>query len=271
MLHRLPGTTFSQYDKRLQYNSDDQAVIPLSALEEIIHRWLIDVYGCEFHRGIQTAPLQKWAEGIANAPPKLPPDLNALKVYLGRTERRHLNKNGIQANDLHYNSDALQDMRCRNGDIEVTVRIDPDDVDVVYVLDEQRKTYVMAQCSLPGYASEGMSVEMHKLIRKKARADYAKTPYAARLLSAKAAIRDMTAAIQAKHKKPGQAISKKHSKLGREAREVLQTMPRSVTPEPAVETSEALNMDLFLSDDWLTDVPDLMVEGRPFQQPSLNI
>lgn len=270
VLHRLPGTTFSRYDKRLQYNSDDQAVIPLSALEEIIHRWLIDVYSCEFHRGIQAAPLQKWAEGIAHAPPKLPPDLNSLKVYVARTERRHLNKNGIQANQLRYNSDALQDMRHRYGDIEVTVRIDPDDVDVVYVLDEQRKSYVMAQCILPGYA-EGMSVEMHRLIRKKARLDYDKSPLAAGLLSAKAEILETTAAIQVKHKKPGKAISKKPSKLSREAREILQTRPRSVTTEPPAEAKEGLSMDHFLSDDWLTDVPDLLVESRPFEQPTLNI
>lgn len=270
ILHRLPGTTFSSYGKRLQYNTDAQAVLTLSDLEEIIHHWVIDVYGCEFHRGIQTAPLQKWTEGVALFPPKLPPDLNALKVYLSQTERRHLNKNGIQVYGLRYGSDALQDMRHRYGDIEVTVRMDPDDLETIYVLDEQRKAYVMAQCIVPGYA-EGLSTEQHKLISKKAKEDYGKTPYAGRLLSAKSAIWEKTAAIQARQCKPGEAIPKKRGKLNREAREILQKMPDLAASEPTVETEAIPHGDLYLSDDWINDVPDLAVDNRPFQQSSLNI
>ncbi len=271
ILHRLPGTTFSKYDKRLQYNSDAQAVLTLNDLEEVIHHWVIDVYGCEFHRGIQTAPLQKWAEGVALSPPKLPPDLNALKVYLSQTERRQLNKNGIHINNLRYGSDALQDMRHRYGDIEVTVRMDPDDLETIYVLDETRKTYVMAQCIVAGYA-EGLSMEQHKLISKKAKADYDKTPYAGRLLSAKAAIWEKTASILAEHKKSLGVAVKKRPKLNREARDVLKTMHGSAVPEPSVEIDEVHIGDLFLDDDWLDDVPDLPVEARHIeQQPNLNI
>jgi putative transposase len=270
VLHRLPGTTFSNYPKRLQYKSDEESILSLSELEEIIHHWVIDVYGCEFHRGIQSAPQQKWAEGVALSPPKLPPDLNALKVYLSQTERRHLSKNGIQANGLRYGSDALQEMRHRYGDIEVTVRIDPDDLETIYVLDEKRKIYVMAQCILPGYA-EGLSTEQHKLISKKAKADYEMTPYAGRLLSAKAAIRERAAAILAQHRKTGEVPSKKPSKLNREAREILQKMPDFGTADPAVEAGEILSSDIFLDDDWIVDVPDFTVDNRPFQQSSLNI
>ncbi len=268
LLHCLPGTTFSKYDKRLQYNSDDQAALPLATLEEIIHRWLIDVYACSFHRGIQTTPLEKWTEGIDRFPPKLPSDLSELKVILGQTERRHLNKNGIQANDLHYNSDALQDMRHRYGDIEVTVRIDPDDLENVYVLDEKRQFYVVAQCTLHGYAT-GLSVEQHRLIRKKAKVDYANTPYAARLLSAKAAIRNMTSAILAKHGKPADSATKKRTMLDRVAREVLQVMPESMEATPAGDMQEIPAEEQLTAEDWLIDVPDFAVEGRPYQQPKL--
>ncbi len=270
ILHRLPGTTFSNYSKRLQYDTDEQAVLSLTDLEEIVHEWVINVYGCEFHRGIQVAPLQKWAEGAALHPPKLPPDLNALKVYLAQTERRHLGKNGIQANGLRYISDALQDMRHRYGDIEVTVRTDPDDLGTIYVLDEKRKTYVMAQCSVPGYA-EGLTTEQHRLISKKAKADYDQTPYAGRLLSAKAAIREKAAAILAKHQKDKAKTSGKPAKLNREAREILKNMPNVAAPEPAIGTDEPLNTESFLDDDWAIDAPDFVVDNRPFRQPSLNI
>lgn len=269
ILHRLPGTTFSKYEKRLQYNSDAQAVLTLKDLEEIIHHWVIDVYGCEFHRGIQTAPLQKWTEGVALSPPKLPPDLNALKVYLSQVERRHLNKNGIHINNLRYGSDALQDMRHRYGDIEVTVRTDPNNLETIYVLDEKRKIYVMAQCIVAGYA-EGLSAEQHKLISKKAKADYNEMPYAGRLLSAKSAIREKTAAILAKHQEDKAKSSGKPAKLNREAREILKKMPSVVTPEPDLGPDESLDTESFQDDDWAIDTPEFVVNKRPLQQQSLN-
>jgi hypothetical protein len=128
----------------------------------------------------------------------------------------------------------------------------------------------MAQCIVPGYA-EGLSTEQHKLISKKAKEDYGKTPYAGRLLSAKSAIWEKTAAIQARQCKPGEAIPKKRGKLNREAREILQKMPDLAASEPTVETEAIPHGDLYLSDDWINDVPDLAVDNRPFQQSSLNI
>ncbi len=270
LLHRLPGTTFARYDKRLEYKTDERAVLPLSVLEEIVHRWVIDVYGCEFHRGIQTAPTEKWTEGVGKAPPKLPPDIHALKVYLGQTDRRTLNRNGIQVHDLRYDSDALQDMRHRHGDIEVTVRLNPDDLERIYVLDEHRKVYVMAQCIVPGYAA-GLTVEQHALIRKKAKKDYARLPYADRLLAAKAAIQKQVATLLAQFQRPAAAPAKKSTKLDRHAREVLQTHPRAMSPELDIKPSAEPSMDLFHDDDWADDVLELIVEQRPADQSQLNV
>lgn len=266
VLHRLPGTTFSKYADRLQYDSDGEAMLSLSDLEELVHRWVIDVYGCEFHRGVQAAPLQKWDEGVAVYQPKLPPNLKALKVYLAQAERRHLNKNGIQANGLRYNSDALQDMRHRYGDIEVTVRIDPDDLETIHVLDERRQMYHAAQCIVPGYA-EGLSAEQHKLIVKKAKADYESTPYAGRLLSAKAAIRESAAAILAQHQNAGKTTSKKRGKLNREAREILRNVPDFPASAPVADAGD----NAITSDDWMLDIPDLAVGNRPFFPPNRNL
>lgn len=269
LLHRLPGTTFSKYENRLQYDSDGRAVLTLAELEELTHLWIIDVYGCEFHRGIQAAPLQKYAEAVAIDQPDLPKNLDALRVYLGQVERRQLNKNGIQANDLRYNSDSLQEMRHRYGDIEVTVRIDPDDLGAIYVLDEGNKAYVIAQCTLPVYA-DGLSVEQHRLILKKAKSDYKNTPYAARLLSAKDAIREKTASILARHQKPAEKPAKKRSALKRDERELLQSMHGSLTPVATAVGDFGRNEDLFSDEDWLNDVEDFSVESRHPYQPTQN-
>lgn len=270
LLHRLPGTTFSKYENRLQYDSDGQAVITLTQLEELIHLWIVDVYGCEFHRGIQAAPLQKWAEAVSKEKPELPRNLDALKVYLGQVERRSLNKNGIQAHELRYNSDALQAMRYRYGDIEVTVRIDPDDLGTIYVLDEERKVYVTAQCTLPGYA-EGLTIEQHKLIRKKAKSDYKKTPYAARLLSAKDAIREKTASILAAFQKATTKPPKKRSVLKREERALLQNMHGSLKHVSTDTVDVVSDENHFDGDDWASDVQDFSVESRHPFQPTRNL
>ena len=269
LLHRLPGTTFARYDQRLEYKTDEKTVLPMSVLEEIIHRWVIDVYACDFHRALQTAPLEKWYEGIAKAPPKLPPDINALNVYLGQVDRRTLNRNGIQANGLHYNSDALQDMRHRYGDIQVTVRSNPDDLEHIHVLDEQRKFYVMAQCTMPEYA-RGLTVEQHALICRKAKEDYASLPYRQRVLAAKADIQKQVATLLAQFKKPGTPAAKTNAKLDREARELLKAHPGAISAAPVVSQPPQPSFDSFLDDEWFDDIPDLVVENRDAKQTPLK-
>ncbi|GAB2893456.1 Mu transposase C-terminal domain-containing protein [Uliginosibacterium flavum] len=191
LLHSMPGTTFAKYDKRLDYASVAKAVLTFSELQDVIHRWIIDIYGGSFHHGIDNCPLQLWSQGVTAHPPMLAPNANELNIYLGTVETRQLDKDGIQISNLNYVSDALRAIRGDHKSVKVTVRSNPDDLGVVHVLDPVRKEYVEARCSHYEYAN-GLSIEQHQLIGKKARADYAQLPYYDAMLAAKLALREFT-------------------------------------------------------------------------------
>jgi len=195
LIHIQPGTTFAKYDQRHAYDSDKSAAITLENLQELIHRWIIDVYAVNFHRGIQTTPKQKWDEGLARNPVKLPPSTDFAKILLGRSAKRGLSKNGIGIHALQYASPALQDLFARLGNIDVTVRSDPDDLSKIYVLDPTTQQYIEAECTLAGYA-DGLTAEQHRWILSKARKDYKSSPLYIALLAAKANLREFTAKIK---------------------------------------------------------------------------
>ncbi|MCY1206172.1 Integrase core domain protein [compost metagenome] len=199
--HMLPGTTYSKYDKRLGYNSEARAVLTLGELNEALHRWVVDIYGSEFHRGIQAAPLQKWNEGVRMDPPTLVENPETLKVYLGRSEVRKLGRNGIQINSLFYASDELQHIRGNKRTVKVTVRFDPDDLGTIYVLDEERKQYIAVPCTDSAYAS-GLTLEQHNYLGKKRRQDYANLPYRDGLMAAKLELREFTEQLLKMRKVP---------------------------------------------------------------------
>lgn len=212
LVHLQPGTTFAKYDKRHAYDSERTAVLTLEALEEIVHRWIIDIYSITFHRGIQTTPKQKWDEGVAKYPRRIPPSIDVMNVYLGNSMTRTLSKDGIGANGLHYASPALQDLRRRRGDIKVTVRTDLDNLGAIFVFDEDAKQYIEAKCTLPDYADR-LTAEQHRWIGSKARKDYETSPRHLALLAAKSALRDYTARLiqecypTKKRPKPGKAAN----------------------------------------------------------------
>ncbi|MGC7405389.1 Mu transposase C-terminal domain-containing protein [Pandoraea pneumonica] len=191
-VHLQPGTTFATYDKRHAYDSGATAALTLESLQELVHRWIVDVYSVTFHRTIQCTPRQRWDEGIQKFPPRLPKSADVVNAYLGSCSRRRLTKNGIEVHSLQYNSAALQELRRRCGNIEVSVRTDPDDLGAIFVFDDQSKRYLEARSTRPDYAN-GITVEQHRWILSKARRDYTGSPMRHALLAAKADLRADTA------------------------------------------------------------------------------
>lgn len=190
-LHLLPGTTYSTYEKRLGYDSVAKAVLTFSELQQALHKWVVEVYGTTYHRGISAAPMQRWQEGVEVDAPELAPDPQRLKVYLGQVAKRRLDRNGVQLNNLQYTSDALQRIRGDKNSLEVIVRYDPDDLGSLHVLDPESKEYVVASCTTPDCAV-GLSIEQHTLIARRAKAHYAALPLHDAMLAAKLELREFT-------------------------------------------------------------------------------
>jgi len=263
-LHLVPGTTYSSYAKRLDYDSVAKAVLTLGELQRALHKWIVDVYGATFHRGINAAPLQRWKEGVEIDPPELAPDPQRLKVYLGQVETRQLDKSGVQLNNLRYTSPDLQRMRKDKKSLEVTVRYDPDDLGAVHVLDPERKEYVVASCTTPDVAN-GLSLEQQILIGKKARKDYAALPLHDAMLIAKTELREFTEGLLQTRVLP-RSRNKRQSAM---TKEVLRQNAEA-TPATANRSSQPASTEKDFSDyivSWLADqeLSSYDVEYRPMQ------
>ncbi|WP_147311570.1 Mu transposase C-terminal domain-containing protein [Cupriavidus taiwanensis] len=263
-LHLVPGTTYATYEKRLGYDSVAKAVLTLSELQHILHKWIVEIYGATYHRGVNTAPLQRWKEGVEINPPELAPDPERLKVYLGPVETRQLDKTGVQLNNLRYTSAELQRVRGDKRSLKVTVRYNPDDLGAVYVLDPERKDYVVAACTTPDVAN-GISIEQQNLITRKAKADYSALPLHDAMLIAKMELREYTEGLMQSRISPV-LPKEKRSAAAKEAlrqhAEASSAIPEVNPKAPPTETNMA---DLVTS--WLANqaLANYDVEYRPMQ------
>lgn len=280
LIHMFPGTTFSKYEKRLDYDTDKKAVLTYSQLEEILHRWLIDIYSIDFHRGIHGAPYQRWQDAIQIHPPRLPPSPEHLKVYLGKVGQRKLDSNGIRIHGLTYTSPALEEWwnkaqkREKSQSQEVLVRFDPDDIETLYVLDPKTNTYIEAVCTIPGYATN-LTIEQHNAIQEKARKDYNDLPYRDRLLATKAALQEFAKTILEGATARLKGIRKADKKVTKEEKAVFQEdamnslLPAHNGPSTQTMASHTSTDDFEFNDDDLIefDVADRCSTFRASTEP----
>lgn len=164
--HGSPGTTFSNIFEKNDYDPSKHAIVRQSALLEIVHKWIADVYHQKPHRTLGVPPAHMWTKSIAAEEIRVPNDLERLDAILGRSERRVLTHKGIELNGLLYNSPELTALRRRLGDrLEVEIRIDPADIGVIIVIPPSQGKLIRAQALASEYAL-GLSEWQHKVIRR---------------------------------------------------------------------------------------------------------
>jgi len=167
LLHHQPGTTFSNIFDRKDYDPKKNAVISLSALIEIIHIFIIDVYQQQKHRGINDIPAKRWNKLIAIDSPLLPSSNNVdLNILLGAIDYRTVSKSGISWNNLKYNSDELGLIRknLKKGQ-KVTFKYNPLDISIIYVSDPSNDQYITVPALWQEYAT-GLTLWQHKVIQR---------------------------------------------------------------------------------------------------------
>ncbi|MBT1070691.1 Mu transposase C-terminal domain-containing protein [Pelotalea chapellei] len=187
LIHKMPGTTFSDILEKGDYSSLKHAAVTQERLDELIHIWLCDVYHQTVHRSTLRTPAALWRMRIDASLQKLPMSTEMLDVNLGSIEQRTLFHYGISLNNLTYSSPMLQVLRRKYGQIEVQVKWDRSDLGYVHVLDEHAGEYLKVPCTWLSYAS-GLSLWLHKAIRKEALSDEGPESQA-KLNAAKARIR----------------------------------------------------------------------------------
>jgi putative transposase len=199
LIHQMPGTTFSNILEKMGYNSVGNAVVRYSVLKKLIYKWIVDVYHNDYHRTLQTSPLQRWTVGIRPEEIRLPPSVQRLDVILGRRLTRTLSHKGVEFGHLLYNSTDLVDLRIALGEkLKVTVSVDDSNLGSIVVFHPETNEGIRVPALRQEYA-EGITADQHRAIRQFAKLQYGKINIE-RLLMAKKAVRDQIRSALARPK-----------------------------------------------------------------------
>lgn len=169
LIHKLPGTTFSNIDERGDYPSEDMAAIDMETLVHLITKWIVDVYNVTPHRGIGDTPLNKWIESAKHRAIELPVYPALLDVITGVPAKRTIFHYGIELEGLHYNSRQLQEIRKISGEnMQVELKFYEDQVAFIDVFDPYTKEYLRVEAVHDDYVKD-LHREAHRLSRVQAR------------------------------------------------------------------------------------------------------
>lgn len=188
LIHRLPGTVFSNVDQRGDYPSEDKAVIDMRALVHLLTKWIVDVYNVSLHRGIGARPIDCWSESAAHRLIEIPIYPQQLEVITGIPAKRTLFHYGIELDGLQYNSDLVQAIRRRAGENRpVQLKYYEDTVEHIHVFDPYAEEYIKVPAKLTEYP-EGLPRDIHRLVREHARKRFGDHCLSPQLLEARAEI-----------------------------------------------------------------------------------
>lgn len=128
-VHQLPGTSFSRFYQRGDYDPQKAALLTFAEFKQVFEKWVVDIYAQDLHRGIGTTPMVRWQESMTHHQPILPNDLQTFQCHIGKVYSRSLRHDGILLNWLYYRSDELAPIMRRYGEgVKVRVVHDPEDL-----------------------------------------------------------------------------------------------------------------------------------------------
>jgi putative transposase len=166
LIHKQPGTTFSNIFDKGDYDPEKHAVIWLDLLDEILHKWIIDVYSQSIHSGIKDIPAVRWKNSIVKYPPALPPAHTDLDIIFGKVTYRKISGTVIHFKNLEYSDPILATIKSNSKkDEEVKLKYDPTDLGLIYVYDSFWSRFVPVPAVDQEYA-KGLTEWQHEIICK---------------------------------------------------------------------------------------------------------
>lgn len=153
-IHALPGTTFSNPQKRGDYDSAAHSVMTLQEFERWFAILCVEAYHQRRHSELGCSPLARWQEGIQGSderpgigPPPPILDETHLKLDLMPSEERTVQQYGIVWDNVEYLSDVLRpwinapdpdNPRLKR---KFLCRRDPRDISVIWFYDPEVQQY----------------------------------------------------------------------------------------------------------------------------------
>ncbi len=198
LVHGLPGTTFSTVLERGEYDAAGMACISLARFREILHVYLLDVYGQDWNRGVEGVPAQRWAVAVAGGwTPALHHDAEEVRLLLGRSAVRTIQRAGIDHLCLRYQSRELDALRrALPAGTPVALKYDPEDLGALHVQvpAAQRDPEGAAWLRVPALHQEyarGLSLWKHRVIQGQARVERGRAVNVEALAEAKGRIQTL--------------------------------------------------------------------------------
>tara|TARA_R110002096_G_scaffold436045_1_gene666016 strand:- start:2574 stop:4604 length:2031 start_codon:yes stop_codon:yes gene_type:complete len=172
--HGSPGTTFSNILEKGDYDPSKHAIVRLSKIQEIVRKWIVDVYHQRPHRAIGVPPELDWMSSIGDEDILLPDDPAIFDAILGRTETRKLTHKGTELDGLLYNSPELSDLRKRYGEkLTVELRIDDSNIGEIIVVCPKTGDLYRVSALHSDYAA-GLSRWQHQVCKSYSRREFDK-------------------------------------------------------------------------------------------------
>ena len=151
--HQLPGTSFSRYHQRGDYDPLKHALITLGEFKHIFEKWLLDIYAQSLHKGIATTPRAKWDEGALRREPTLPAEVQMINRRIGHVTERSLRRDGIRLDGVRYNGEAAnQILRAYGVGVKVRVVSDAEDLGDIEIWGPESQTPVSVPAVHYAYA-----------------------------------------------------------------------------------------------------------------------
>ncbi|WP_223671193.1 DNA-binding domain-containing protein [Kangiella shandongensis] len=169
LIHKLPGTTWSNPVHRDGYPSEKKAILTLEKLQHLVKEWITNDYHKRVHDGIKRAPAALWQEYVEEQPIYVYAD-NHVDMLARQVERRTLNKGRVQINGLTWYSHVLStieaELKNRNIHRKVDVYIDINNLGYVLIKDPlQHNNFIRADSTRPEF-TEFLSLEEYYVARK---------------------------------------------------------------------------------------------------------
>lgn len=170
LFHATPGTTFSNFMVRGDYDPAKHACVTLDGLWYLLHKWIVDVYTRNSHRGIGGVPAKLWERALGrDFVVRLPPSRNELAVLLSRVESRIIENRGIEFENLWYQDPRLAKLRdvlnSSKPHIPVQFKYNPGDISRIWVMSPGVKRYLEVLADDQEYTC-GLSLWKHRVIKR---------------------------------------------------------------------------------------------------------
>lgn len=175
-IHGLPGTTFSNINQKDDYDSEKNASLTLSELEEWVVTFITKIYHESIHSGIGRTPNEQWRIGLFGDDyqegigiPAMPSSPKTLTLDFMPSVERTIQKNGVTIDGLHYYDPCLNNFINHSEDntqkkTKFIFRQDPRDISIVWFYDFILKNYFPVP--LANQALPAMSLWEYKQLYK---------------------------------------------------------------------------------------------------------